>query len=169
MTRGSALIPPRHVRAAPLRVRVGSLSRLGIGTRVWVIRLPDASAAIRGRNSSASGVRSSVWIVTSPARGRSVRAISSLFPSVSSGNRIIVRRCKSTAVTTVISTAVSPWKRIVEAPITIWRPPIASPIGKDSACRSAQNERAQISRCVVRCNCAVRVSGLGNIRYIINW
>src|SRR5262249_1010074 len=57
---------------------------------------------------------------------------------------------------------------IVQAPTTVWRPPIAAPIGKDRSWGCTQDERAQISCCVVRCNGAIGVPSLRNVRYVIN-
>jgi hypothetical protein len=65
MACGSALVSSRHIRATPLRIRTGALSRLRIGARVRVIRLCCASGAIRSRDSTASCVRACVRIITS--------------------------------------------------------------------------------------------------------
>jgi hypothetical protein len=57
---------------------------------------------------------------------------------------------------------------IVKPTITIWWPPIAASIGKNGSRGGAQDERAQISCCVVRRNRAVGIRGLGHIGHVIN-
>ena len=142
MAHGSALVSSRHIGTTPLSVRARTLSGLSIGAGVRVICLCCASTPIRSRNPAASRISAGVRIVTGTARRRSVRPISSLFPSVSSRRRVIVRRWIMITVAPVIRATVCPRVGIVVATITIWWPPIATPIGKNRSRGSAQNECA---------------------------
>src|SRR4029077_20058335 len=72
-------------------------------------------------------------------------------------------------ITSVIRATVRCRVGVVVTPVTVWRPPIAAPIGKDRACSRTQYERAQISCCIAGCNGAVRIGCLRDVSHVINW
>lgn len=167
MARGRALVSARYIRAAPLGCGTRPLSRLRIGAGVWIIRLCCTSGAVRRRNSTAPRVRSRVRIVTSsPTRG-SIRTISTPMPAI--GSRVVVIvRCAVVITVAIVSATVCRGVGVVVTCVTVWRPPVATPISKDRARRRAEDESPQVACCVVGSNGAIRISGLGDIGHVVN-
>ena len=144
-----ALVSSGNIGAAPLSIRIRTLSSLSISSCVRVIGLRCTPRAVRCGNRAAPSIGTRVWIVTSSGGRRSVRTISTRFPAVSARGGVIVRRSIRMVTIAPVSSTVRRGVGIVVTSTTVRWPPIATSIDKDRTCGSAQDERAQISSRVV--------------------
>src|SRR5207249_9563255 len=101
-----------------------------------------AEDGIRDRNVTGVQTCAHPIFVTSSSCCRAVPPISSLFPAVGSCSGFIVRRWIMITITPVIGATVRRGVGIIVLTVTVWLPPIATPIGEDRSRGCAQNECA---------------------------